>query len=474
MKTIKSMILILLFTSLSTTTINGKSISTSSKTVTPPAPLIKKDTPVKTAIDLSAQTYKQLHHHIAAMKPESVISKDNMLSDYFINFVKDNVKKSNLPLIFAQALLEMGRNLHMQFSGDNKQALQTLQKSNNQIQNILNTLKPVTQTEKPKPPVKPVEQKKELSGIEKLHELRKQSATQPLEKFYSQATVNQQWLEKALNLVLNGKPFTTQNKQVIQGEMVGNATELTRELLQKNNITGQTRSIILESVEKQVITFMNNQPLADQKQQQQTPAVQPSLPIAVKKPSQQPATPEPKKTVVEPIKKPIPAEQKPETIIQLPQWISKEHTLVVKEFEIAMLDYVFKHQDATEENILHYFVQQLPAQIKNKEVIVNGMKAIIAKTFKESETPLPAIPEKPQPSPAMQISKKKLPSWIIAESFNIARVALKEQIFNYFAQHPNADNDEIFNHLIQQLPDDIPDKKIIHAQVRAIIDSYFE
>lgn len=468
MKPIKSITITLLFTSLSTTTIIGKSISTSTKTVAPPALPTKKDTSQKIITNIPAQTFKQLHDHIAAMKPEDVISKDNILSDYFINFVKDNVKRLNLPLIFTQALLEMGIHLHAQFSNDNKQALETLQKSNVQIQNILNILKPVTQTEKPKPPVEPVGQKKELSGIEKLQEFRKQSATQPLEKFYSQATINQEWLTKALNLILNGKPLTTQNKQGIQGEMVGNATELARELLHKNNITGQPRSIILESVEKQIITFMNNQLLADQKQQQQIPPAQLFLPIAPKKLSPQPTMPEPEKNVVEPIKKPTPlAEQKPEIILQLPAWITKEHTLTIKKFEIEMLSYIFKHENATQEEVVSYFAQQIPLQIQHREIIINAIKVIVAKNFEEFEASASSSEQSTTPSSVTKI-EQKLPLWI-----DIEYDQLVNEIMNYLNRHPDASNDAIFNHLMKQLPSSMPDKKLIEQQVRTVIKRIF-
>ena len=114
------------------------------------------------------------------------------------------------------------------------------------------TWPPATNT-KPKPIVQstaqsqPVEYKKNLSGPAGLKEFRKQSTNEPIEAFYDNSKVSPQWLARALQIVLAGQPLTTRNKEQMQGELVGNATELMRELLHKNHVANNAWHTFLEN-----------------------------------------------------------------------------------------------------------------------------------------------------------------------------------------------------------------------------------
>lgn len=100
---LKSFIITLLFTSFSTPTIIGKSISTSTKIVTPPTPPQKKE-PQKTPANLPAQTFKQLHDHIAAMKPEEVISDE--IFNHIIKQLPDDIPDKKIIRAQVRAIID--------------------------------------------------------------------------------------------------------------------------------------------------------------------------------------------------------------------------------------------------------------------------------------------------------------------------------------------------------------------------------
>ena len=548
----------------------------------------------------SIKTFKQLHDDIAAMPSNKVIAPDGIFTDYFIEFVQDNVKKSELSSKFASALFEVGMNLHAPLSDNDSFNTRMLQRAAQQIQTIVADAKPSLLTQapssaeatiaepvednsnrytdatnmelkdeeknistiqkqqpkqstplKPKNPgvqpiespakkpamqpdapkmVQPIElpEKKvitepdtrmtsrpieslinsrnsytdpkndakngvpmkrsvvglknslnmgspvgtqrrlglkswqKLSGPEGLKEFRRDSLTQPMESFYADAKMNQDWLKKALSIVLADAKLTTKNKAQIQHELISNATELMREFLHKNDIKSNLWNIFLENATQQVVSFMNNQLLHDQKQQPLLPKSKSAHvePLAVQ--SKVPAS-EPKQKSI----------QKPERDPALPLWISADYTLIIKEFEIEMLKYIFKNHNADEKTIFTHFAQKLPKNIKNKEIILNAIKLIIKNTFQEPVHPLPAL-EQPKKMPIQEnASKKELPNWIDSEGFTILQAALIHEIMNYFAQNTDADNDAIFNHFRAQLPSEMPSKKLIEAQLKAIIKTLF-
>lgn len=436
-------------------------------------------------VQSSKKTYKQLRDDIAAMKPHMVIAPDGILTDYFINFVQNSAKKSEMSDLFIKALLEAGMSLHAQFNENNTFALRTIQRNSQQIKTMTSApsaepiqqkspqpIKPKNESPQPffsepkkphkEPDTKPVKNTPPLSGPAGLKEFRKQSLNQPLEAFYANSTVNPQWLHKALQIVLASQPLTSHNKEQIQRELLGNATELMRELLHKNHIAGTAWNTFLENVEKQVITFINNQPLANQKQ---LPA-----PIAPKKPHTEPSTDYAKIPSLEPEQK---TAQKPDIDHNLPQWISSDYTLISKDFEIEMLNYIFKNQHAHEENILNHFIAQLPQNMKNRDSIIKAIKIIIKSALQEPDKPSKSAETGAQRPTAATISPKNLPNWIDHERFDIIRTALIHEIMNYFSKNSDADNDTILNYFINQLPPHMPDLKFIKVQIRAIIDTVF-
>lgn len=466
-----------------------KTKKTAQKTISIPTPPKAPALPAqdeayrKGAAALPAKTYKQLHNDIKIMKADQVI-KNDLLTDYFITFVKDNAQKSALANALTQELLQTGMYLYAPFSGNNEKDAQLLSAVNQQIANIMSQLKkptpqelekirpvptaptkaipaPAKQEKKQPEPItppqskqthtqptlpepkkglseprvqakrpsqeatveKPVEQKqpsepvtvpqnKEGQGIAALQNFRKATAAKPMSSFYANAKVNEQWLINGLQLVLNGAQLSAQNKAQMQGELVGNATELMREFLEKNKIDPQLHKTFLDNVKTQTINFINKQ-LPNQQLTQKLPAP--------KTPSQQPASPEPKKAVADAAAKP--STQKEEGVaLQLPTWISaKDNTFIAKEFEIELLAYIFKHQDATNNEIITYFSQQVPSQLPTKNNLIKNIETTVKNTS-------PAEPiAKPTPLHHPKYQKKTCQCGLIQKKSTFTLQALSMQ-----------------------------------------------
>lgn len=434
---------------------------TSTKTITSPPLPARTDTYQKAADASPAKTYKQLRDDVKIMKADQVINKDGTYTDFFVNFIKSNAQKSHFSASLTQSLLQLGRDVHAQFSGNDTNDLAIIKTNNKQIQNIIDTLKttPIQQTE-----VLAQEQSPQNQGIAALQNFRKKSATGSLNDFYLNGKVNELWLKKALELVLHGAPLTTKNKMLMQGELVGNATELMRELLSKNKISSQQWKTMLDDVEKQVISFMNNQPLQDQKQEH--PLLKPKESVP------QPTFTEPKKPIVEPSKK---SEQKTESSIQRLKWISPQNTLVFKEFQIELLRYIFKHQDASEQDIINHFTQQIPKNIPNKNILINGITSAVKDTFKEQEKSMimPTLPKKTETPQPKAISPEDLPAWISLEDYSLVTPLLKSEVLAYFAHNTDADDNEIADHFKKQIPNNLHNKTIIEKQIDATVKAIF-
>ena len=424
-----------------------KKPSTRAEVSLPDQSPVKNQPATQSPIASSVKTYKQLRDDIAAMNSNLVVAPDGIFTDYFINFVRENVQKSQLSGIFARALLEAGMNLHAQLNEDKAFTIRALQRNTQQISDIINSLKPKLparpsanntvvpsqlpakpQEQHPAPPsvqTKPqpttqtqpqspsLEYTKNLSGAEKLKEFRRKSTNQPLETFYENSKVSPQWLSQALHILLDGQPLTMRNKEQMQGELIRNAVTLMQDLLYKYHITGDAQRTFLENVQQQVIAFMDNQRLQDQKQ------LPPSVP-KTKTPHSEPLSPQPKKPVSEPQpKKPTESGQNSGT----PTWLSPQQTLIIKELEIEILRYISQNQDASQEAIEQHFAQQVPMHIKHREILTNGIKATVGKMFQE-----PLEPEPTRQTP--QISNQ----WIDEEK------AIKDQMHDtlddFFARHP--------------------------------------
>lgn len=493
-------------------------------------PIHEKYVPESPTIS-SIKTYKQLLDDITKMKSDMVVAPDGIFTDYFITFVKDNAEKSQLSDVFTRALLEAGMSLHAQLNGNDAFILRALKRNTQQVGDIMNPLKPATTQEQPQgqqttsamqleqsqqqlpkpkesssepsaprsktpaaepkqqplkskepspqpiasqpkkpltepniksiPQPKPSEYKKDLSGSAGLKEFRKQSINEPLKTLYSDGRINTEWLIKALHIVLSGQPLTSKNKEKIKGELIGNTTELIREILHKNQIAGHLWNLFIEDVKKQTIAFMDNQPLSDQKQI--------SLPtLSTKTPQKEPIASRPKTPVFEPQPK---MPQKPDRDPSLPDWMTPRNTLIIKELEIEILRYIFENPQVNQEIIAQHFIQQIPKNIKTKEILINGIKAIVGKTLQE---PLePNIPAKePQVTLQKSSSKDKLPYWIDAKGFNVRPSDLDKEIATFIATNMDANNDDIANHFIDLIPHDMSHKRLIERQIRDSIEDF--
>jgi hypothetical protein len=473
----------------------------------------------------STKTYKQLLDDIAHMRADRIVAPDGIFTDYFITFVKDNAEKSQLSDIFTKALLEAGMTLHAPLSENNTFTERILKRNSEHIQNIINSLKPaiaqdvaekqlsqeqknspITQLEpvkqqlstptpqpvkskepnpqptpsEPKKPIfeqspklikqkeqtsQPIPQKsrpvEKFSGPAGLKEFRKQTVNEPLKTFYSEGKINREWLIKALDILLAGQPLTSKNKEQMQGELVGNATELIREVLHKNQIASNLWNLFLEDIKKQTIAFINSQPLSDQKQ-----LSQPTLPA--KTPQTEPMISRPKKPTSEPQPK---TPQKPDKNPSLPDWMTPENTLIIKELEIEILRYIFENPKASQETITQYFTQQIPKNIQTREILINGIKATIGMLEQEPLEPNISAKE-PQIIPQKTSSKDTLPYWIDPKHFNIKPSKLDQEIAQFIATNMDADTDAIANHFIGLIPHNISRKKLIESQIRATIEDF--
>jgi hypothetical protein len=314
---------------------------------------------------------------------------------------------------------------------------------------------------KPTLPLPATVQSQKLSGPAGLKEFRKQSSNKPIEAFYAHSKVSLQWLTKALHIVLGDQPLTTRNKKQIQHELVGNATELMRELLDKNHIASNAWHTFLENVTQQVIDFMNNQSLQDQKQ------LPTSLP-QTKTPHIEPSAPQAKIPAFEPQPK---SAQKPDIDPRLPSWITSQHTLAIKDLEMEILRYIFENQQASQEIIEQHFIEQVPKNIKIREILINGIKATVGKILQEPLEPELSL-EVSQTSTQKTSSKNKLPYWIDAKGLNIKPSKLDQEIAKFIAGNMNADNDDIANHFINLIPQDMPHKRVIERQIRDTIEAF--
>ncbi len=425
-----------------------------------------------TALQALSNNKKQIENiltTISPSQPQPKLAGQPYSASYSAKATKDEKASSFAEAEFIQSTVE-GADMT---KGKQPQSQPQIPESKKPQQSIIT--KPSISAEEALPSstgLKLVEKKSPLNGIADLHNFREQSAKGPIDNFYVNGSLNPEWLEKALSLVLDGAPLTSQNKTPIQGELVGTATELMREFLQKNKIDATQRSKILEDVKNQVIIFMNAQKLEDQ-----SPIQKPS--ITHKTPGIQSVLPQPKKPQAEPIsitsKKLI---EDTEVTQSKPIWLSDNNTLITKTLEIEILNYIFKNQDATQKDTLTYFINQLPQGLKNKEDIISSMRTIIKKIFPEPEEPIaPAITPLPRTkivsAPKVQ---KKLPQWINKETLQIIPGALKSAISSYFTFHTEADDEEIIKYFISQLPetsDKYPNMEAIKGEIAVIVEDYF-
>jgi hypothetical protein len=73
-----------------------------------------------------------------------------------------------------------------------------------------------------------------------------------------------------------------------------------------------------------------------------------------------------------------------------------------------------------------------------------------------------------------KIAPKELPAWINKDNLLINVTPLKSEILSYFAKHTNADNEEIINYFIGQVPDTYPNMEKVKRQVGIVVTKIFE
>lgn len=470
---------------------------TAPQTIKPIPALPERDAAYNKAISaLPAKTYKQLHDDIGDMKSDYVIGSNGLLSDAFIAYIKENTRKSHLAPVFTQALLQAGFNLHSNFAPTAQATKDLFTAHNNVIKKIMSDLFPPATTkdesnitlpqqqsapqekhgvekDQPQPtsqlPLQPVIQQP-LSPMQQimasLKQFRQQGLQWPINTFYANNTINPNWMAHCLRIVLNGAPLTTRNKPQMEGLVIGNALELIREFSQqKQNMHIVVNSSLDDHIKKQVIAFMNMQPLQDQPLPQVTfsPKTESLQPQAAE-PIQQPAKPAAKNFVQ-----------------QMPTWIDAAKNIIInKEFEVELLNYIFKNQDADVQEALDYFTKQLPINISDKNNIIKSMKAIIQKIMPESELTLEKnSPQQQEQAPlAKPIAKEKLvqkeawPSWLLKEHKSLLHNELKDQVFAFLAHNTDADNAAIIKHFVQQIPPSVSNKMVLERQIKATINSF--
>lgn len=273
-----------------------------------------------------------------------------------------------------------------------------------------------------------------MQGIIALQEFRKLTPGVFGNSLYVNGVLDKKWLTQALKLLLNGASLTLNNRMDIQGELSGNATELIRELLQKDkNIKSDQWEKKLADVHNQVVSFIDSQ----------------LLPVQ---------------------------EKQPEIITVMPSWISsKNNTFLVKEFEIDMLNYIFKNSNAKKKEIVEYFVVQIPANLPTKDAIIQGIKDSVENTFKKSEQ---EVQDK---------SNGKVPTWIIQKDkkhYTLDPKQFSDALYNAMADDKNvlhaamakegADVDKVIReYFVSQVPDTIPNKAAIIEQIQFELELYW-
>ncbi len=177
----------------------------------------------------------------------------------------------------------------------------------------------------------------------------------------------------------------------------------------------------------------------------------------------------------------------------LPNWISDDNALKNKEFETALLNYIFKNQDASEKDIRKYFSQQVPKNLPGRSNLINAMNKSIKNNFGDAQkrasrksiaqptktttsTTTPktttTIPKtttatttttttaKPRtstqvPSQRLSLSSQlvsELPEWVNKNSFEIDQKKFNRAVGKYVISNIDADDEDIIEHFSNQIP----------------------
>jgi hypothetical protein len=313
-------------------------------------------------------------------------------------------------------------------------------KSTTKQKSIISPAKPVSVS-------KPTQQQPQqmtsaMQGIVALQEFRKLTPSVFGMSIYVNGVLDKKWLAEALKLLLNGASLTSTNKMDIQEELSGNATELIRELLHKDkNIRSDQWEKRLADVHNQVVSFVDSQ-----------------LSYV-----------------------PSSSASQRETTINKPSWISSQgNTFLVKEFEIDMLDYVFKKPNAKKAEIIDYFVNQIPTTLSTKAVIAQNIKGAVEKTFTKLTQEISVEPQGKKLS-------KKLPDWIIQkdkQNYVVDTKKFAEALYQAMADEKNilhtamskkgVDIDKVIvEYFASQLPDNIPNRAAIIEHIEFELELYW-
>jgi hypothetical protein len=300
---------------------------------------------------------------------------------------------------------------------------------------------------KPVPVQTPTQQQSQhmssaMQGIVALQEFRKLTPSVFGTSIYVNGVLDKKWLAEALKLVLNGAPLTSINKMDIQEELSGNATELIRELLHKDkNIKSDQWEKRLADVHNQVVSFVDSQ-----------------LSYV-----------------------PSSSASQHEITINMPSWISsKNNTFLLKEFEIAMLNYIFKKPNIRKTEIIDYFVKQIPTTLSTKAIIAQNIKDSVEKIFTKSTQEISVEPK------GRKLSKET-PDWIIQKDkqhYVVDNKKFADALYKAMADEKNSlhtamskkgvDIDKaIVEYFVSQLPDNIPNKTAIIEQIQFELELYW-
>ena len=316
------------------------------------------------------------------------------------------------------------------------------------------SIKPILLPTKSVPVRTPTQQQSQhmssaMQGIVALQEFRRLTPSIFGASIYINGMIDKKWLAEALKLLLNGASLTSGNKADIQKELSGNATELVRELLDKDkNIRSDQWEKRLSDVHKQVVDFVDSQLSYTQDEKLGT------LPSSV---------------------------SQPEKAINMPSWISaKNNMFLVKEFEIEMLNYIFKKPTVSKKEIIDYFVKQIPTTLSTKVVIAQNVKDSVGKTFTKFTQEVSVEPKGSK-------SFEKTPDWITQkdkQNYVVDNKKFADALYKAMADEKNilhlamakkdVDIDKVIvDYFVSQLPDNIPNKTAIREQIEFELELYW-
>jgi hypothetical protein len=366
-------------------------------------PKITTESPATAPQSSIQKTYAMLLQEIKSMPTQHVIT-NNAFTPQFLSIIQN----SNLSPIEQEALLQAGMTRHAQWNGNDNQDMMLLNSLTKSAASVINQqqLKPLPTTPStfikttadtssfiktsediaPKPlPIPPQKQSsfaeasedrpptiQPLSsiqqGIQNLQAFRKTTAATNDLSFLANGIVNHTWLTQALNILLNGAQLTTNNFVPLQAELVNNVIELTKEMLNKNNIPSAQWQPIITDITNQVLIFMYYQPIQGQ----------------VQKPA-----------------------------ITLPTWVATHnHGLKLKDFNIDLLLYMDEHPKATEESITNHFIAMIPQNIPGYAELTQSIKHAVHTLYMQPSThnapAETAIYHKPTPLAPQETSQEPL------------------------------------------------------------------